>query len=182
MIGRLGYLAAGILLGIVLLQATGQTSPMPYPEIIVPAARIIEREAPARPPTIVERIVYVNVQPELRAEAPGGALEDVQAFCRPVSPVDTDTVRVPDPMFLIRSGAWHESWLGRDELRLAGPTNAGDLLEYTYRSRGSFDFRTDGDSVLVRYGRLNVVRDWFELGSQLFTIYHVIKATTGVLP
>jgi hypothetical protein len=178
MADRLLYLILGAAAGAWLFQSCAPADVVPYPEVIVPAARIIEREPPARPPTIVERIVYVAPQPTLTARAPSGAVEAVDRFCRPVTLVRTDSVTVVDTVLVIRSGSWNESWWTPrpDELRLTGFTNVGDLEERTYRTRGSFDFIAVDDELVVRYGRFNAIGDWLDFGARAWSLFSIVRA------
>ena len=162
--GSLGLVLVGVLLAYIVLPS----EPVAYPEVIVPAARIIEREMPARPPTIVERIVYVNVPPRQVARAIGGAQDNVASFCRPTVLAMTDTleVQVPAPELLLRSGQHQRApiWklFARGNLMIAGPTSHGDLAAADYPVRAGYAFRTSGDSALVRYPRGAFVRDVIE--------------------
>ena len=183
MADRLLYLIFGVGVGVMGLLFFGGGGPelIPYREVIVTTREIEAREPPVRPPTFVERLVFVTPRPALVARAPGGGAEDVAAFCRPVAVMDTDTVVVTDTLFLVRSGVFDESWWGKDRFRVTGPTNAGDLIEYNFQTRGSFDFRADGDSVLVRYGRFGAVRDGAQAAADLWTLFSLGKALVSVL-
>ena len=55
LLGRLGP----FLIGAIFAYLLTPNDPVTYTEVVVPAARIIEREPPARSPTIVERIRFV---------------------------------------------------------------------------------------------------------------------------
>lgn len=181
MADRLLYLLLGAAVGAFAFQSCGSPELPSWPEVVVPAARIIELEPPDRPPTIVERVVYRNIGPAQLASSPGGALEELASFCRPVVVSTVDTVEVADPQLLLRSGSWDDSWWGSDELVLTGFTNAGDLRRYVYHPRGGFDFRTSGDSILVRSGRFNLIRDAWELGAQGWTAYSLLRALLEAL-
>lgn len=176
-LGRLGPFFIGALATYLLLP----NDPVTYTDVVVPAARIIEREAPDRPPTIVERFVFVNVEPRQVATAPGGAVDDVARFCRPTVVATTDTVEVPvaDPMLLFRSTVYDERsmWnpFAKDELFLSGPTSTGDLKGLDFEVRGSFDARASGDSAIVRYPRGALVRDVVETASVIYTAVGLIR-------
>jgi hypothetical protein len=156
---RLGTYAllAGALLGAgVLVGWCARPDPPPrYRNVEVTRDQIEASE----PDTVVqfrERIVYRTVEPEQVAVAPGGAVEDVDAFCRGGGFVRADTLDGggrPDPRLLIRSG----SFSGR-ELVLTGPLSNGDLQQSSYRTRAPFQFRVTGDSVLVQGSRFWWVR------------------------
>jgi hypothetical protein len=177
---KLLYLIFGAAAGAWLFQSCGPADFIAFPEVIVPAARIVEREPPPRPPTIIERIVYVAPRPVQVARAPGGASDALSAFCAPVTLVQgPDTVVVVDTVLVLRSGVYSEAWLpGRkDELRLTGFTNVGDLEERTFRTRGSFDFTTAGGSeVIVRYGRLAFVGDLVDAGAYGWSLFSLLRA------
>lgn len=179
--GSLGLVLVGVLLAYLVLPS----DPVAYPEVIVPAARIIEREMPARPPTIVERIVYVNVPPRQVATAIGGAQDDVAAFCRPVVLAMTDTleVEVPAPELLLRSGEYSPApiWkpFARGNLLLTGPTSHGDLVAADYPVREGFAFRASGDSALVRYPRGAFVRDVIGDAALIYTAVDIIRGIVG---
>lgn len=177
LLGRLGPALVGALVAYLLLPS----DPVTYTDVVVPAARIIEREPPDRPPTIIERIRYVNIPPAQVATAPGGAADDVTRFCRPTVIAKTDTVEVPapDPMLLFRSVSLEERpiWnpLATDELLVTGPTSLGDLQALDYQVRGSFQARASGDSALVRYPRGSMVRDVVEVGAIIYTAIDLIR-------
>lgn len=176
---KLLYLLLGAAAGAFLFQSCAPADVIPFPEVIVPAARIVEREPPARPPTIIERIVYVAPEPSLVARAPSGAADALDRFCRPVSVVQRpDTVTVVDTVLVLRSGVFNETWpwAGADELRLTGFTNVGDLEERTYRTRGSFDFIATGDDLVVRYGRFNAALDWLDFGARAWSVFSIVRA------
>lgn len=138
-----------------------------YRNVVVSAARIVEREPPASPPTIVEKVVYQYLQPSVQAEAPGGALGDVQSFCKPVVVAVTDTVLVPDRQLLLRSVSVDPGWfLGKDEVFVSGLTNTGDLWSADYRVRpGAWSARVAGDSILMRQPRTSIIRQGAELAA-----------------
>lgn len=185
---RIAYFVAGVVATIVATLFSGilEAREVPYPEVIVRVEEIEAREPPARPPTLTERIVYRDLDPELVARAPGGAIELTTRFCAPVTLLDRDTVEVTDTVFLVRSGvhaeaSWFTPWR-TDELRLTGPTNTGELRELTYRTRGSFDFRTDGPIVRVRQGRFNVLGDVADTGARLWALYSLIRVGLENIP
>lgn len=183
LLGRLGPFLVGALVAYLLLP----NDPVTYTDVVVPAARIIEREPPDRPPTIIERVRYVNVPPAQVATAPGGATDDVARFCRPTVVAKTDTVEVPvaDPMLLFRSVSFDERpiWnpLAKDELLVTGPTSLGDLKALDYPVRGSFDVRASGDTALVRYPRGALVRDVVETGAVVYTAIDLIPELIRLL-
>ncbi len=165
-LGTLGYVLIGFLAA--WLWAPRKDH-VPYPEVIVPAARIIKRE-PDTVRTFVDRIRFVNVQPILVARAPGGAQGEVAAFCRPTLLALTDTVEVepPAPRLLLRSGVHSPGWFFQQARRLrTGPTSLGDLQALDFPVRPGFTFRTSGDSVLVRYPRSGLGRELLEFGITL---------------
>ena len=179
---RAAWLIVGMVSGVVLMQFFGPEPFVEFPEVIVPAARIIELEPPARPPTIVERVVY-RFPPVRTARAVGGGTAAVSAFCEPVlTPIQTDTVVVTaGPILMLRSGVYNRSWWGKDNLRLVGPTNMGDLLQLSYHTLGSCDFRTSGDSVIVRYGRFNAVKDYARMASDMWALYSIFAFAIKVI-
>jgi hypothetical protein len=148
---------AGLLAGFVLW---GFPEYVPDPTVIIPAARIIEME----PPEVVrwrDRIVYRYIGPTQVAMAPGGAVEAVATFCKPLVVVDTVVV---ERQVLLRSGVTHDGWfLARGRVELVGLANTGDLIRFTFPTRPGWDFRTSGDSVLLRYPRWSLVRQGAEI-------------------
>jgi len=160
------------------------SEPVVYPEVIVPTARIIERE-PDTIRTFVDRIVTVEVEPTQVAVAPGGATEQVQQFCKPLVVAHTDTVEsgaTVDPMLLLRSVSYDRKWAWRkDHLLLTGPTNEGDLRALDFDVRGDFTARTVGENVLVQYPRGSLIYDVWEGGSQVYTAYKIIENIIEVL-
>lgn len=153
--------AVGAVVGALALYAFQPDRTVTYPEVIVPAARILEREV-VGPPTIVEKVRYVYLQPEVRAVAPAGVAGDVRAFCRPV--VVSDTVRVESP-WVIRSVAETPSMvpLRKSKLLVTSMNGYGDVRAEDYRVRPGFS-ATWGDDVSVRYPRGALFR---ELGEGL---------------
>jgi len=115
------------------------------------------------------------------ARAPGCAVDEVAAFCRPSILAVTDTVvdTLYVPQLLLRSVSYDPAWLwGKDKLLLTGPTSAGDLKALDYSVRGSFTARTSGDSVIVRYPREAVV--WDVLGA-LLQLYGAIDLASRLI-
>lgn len=155
--------------------------PVTYRDVIVSDTVILEREPPARPPTIIERIRYVTIEPRQVATAPGGGASDVAEFCRPTVVATTDTVEVPvvDPMLLLRSVSHDPGWFWqRDNLLLTGPTSTGDLRALDYSVRPGFSVRVHGDSALVRYPRTALFRELLEVALPLgigFGMCHVAR-------
>ena len=185
---RVLYFLVGLAAGAALLLVFGglEATTFPYREVIVRTEEIEAREPPARPPTIIERIQYREIDPQLLARAPGGAVELTARFCAPVTLLDRDTVEVVDTVFLMRSvvhnePSWFTPWRA-DELRLTGPQNTGGLLELTYATRGSFDVRADGPGVRVRQGRFNVLGDIADTGARLWTLYSILSAGLELVP
>jgi hypothetical protein len=137
-------------------------APVPAPSVDYPRVFVhreaIEQLEPKVEVRFVERIKYVIPKPLQVATAIGGGKPDVIAFCAPTVQGDTSAA---DPMLLLRSGSLERGWplFGADQLRLTGPTSTGDLVQSTYRTRGSVSFRTVGDSVLVRYDRWRWAKD-----------------------
>lgn len=181
LLGRLGPFLVGALVAYLLIPS----DPVTYTDVVVPAARIIEREPPDRPPTIIERVRFITVEPRQVATAPGGAMDDVTRFCRPTTVVQTDTVEVPapDPMLLFRSVSFDErpAWnpFAKDELLVTGPTSLGDLRSLDYPVRGSFDIRASGDTALARYPRGALVRDVVETGAIIYTAVDLVGLLLG---
>lgn len=152
-----------------------------FPEVIVTQRELEEREPDIAEPTVIERIRFQTIEPAQLAIAPGGGDPTVADFCRPVTVATTDTVT--DTLILLRSGSVREPSIFTPweplRFRATGPTNAGDLREYTFHPRGGFDFQASGDSVLVRQGRFAVVRDLWETGSQAYTIFSLVSRLIG---
>lgn len=182
MVDRLLYtlLGAGLMAVGLLFFGGLEAQTFPFREVIVRVEELEAREPPPRPPTIVERIVYIAPRPALTARAPSGASEALNRFCAPSRLVQgADSGTVVDTTLVIRSGVFHDSWLPfrSDELRLTGFTNVGDLEERTYRTRGSFDFTTaELREPIVRYGRFNVVRDLVDAGAYGWTLFSLLSA------
>lgn len=148
--------ALGAIVGALVLYAALPQKVISYPEVIVPAARIIERE----PPTEVrwrDRIVYRYVTPDVRATAPGGALDDVARFCRPLVVASTDTVRIGTPS-VIRSVVYNPSLvpLRKDRLLVTSMNGYGDLFAEDYRVRPGYSVSFESG---VRYSRLAPLRE-----------------------
>lgn len=119
--------------------------------------------------TFVDRIVYVEREPEVTVVQPGGGTEIVEDFCKPdtviVEITDTDTIWAPaDTVFLVRSVTHDPGWfLNRDRITLFGPTSVGDLQEVRYKSYGGWSFRTDTE-ILFREPRFGWWREVAEAG------------------
>ncbi|MEM7416797.1 MAG: IMCp domain-containing protein [Gemmatimonadota bacterium] len=167
--------AIGLALGRLL-----SASPEPevtYREVIVSDTVIVEREPPARPPTIVERIRYVDVPVLQLARAPGGAAADVAAFCRPTVLHTTDTVPA-DTVILVRSFTHRPApfWkpLAKDGLTVTGPNSHGDLWAADYRVRDGFSARTAGSELEVRYPRFSVAGDIIDLLGLVSLTIHAV--------
>lgn len=147
-----------------------------YETVIVPIERIIERE-PDTIRTFVDRIVYVQSEPTLVSIAPGGAKEQVQEFCKPVTLVansSTGQGEPVDPMLLLRSVSYNRRWAWRkDHLLLTGIWNVGDLSAYDYGVRGDWTSTTQGQSgfPLVQYPRTSLLYDIWEGGTQIYAVY-----------
>ena len=162
LIGRLGWVLLG---GMIVLIGALSLWPEPiyYPEVIVPAPRILVREVPSGPPTIRERIVYVYLQPDVRAIAPGAVVEDVVRFCRPVVLAIADTLRVPSPS-LIRTGTVTPSIipLRKAHLFLSSMDGYGTLVGEDYGVRLPLGFAAGLEPpfhTVVRYSRLAPFRE-----------------------
>lgn len=158
-LGRLGWAVVGALA----LYVLAWRGPIPYPEVIVPAARIIEREVPSGPPGIVERVRYVYLTPDVRAVAPASVLDDVARFCRPVVVASTDTIQVPSPT-VIRSVVYRPSLvpLVKDQLLVTSMDGYGDLVAEDYSVRAPFGIAAGLEEpyrTTVRYSRLAPVRE-----------------------
>lgn len=145
--------------------------PVMYAEVIVPAARILEQE----PDTVVkwrERIVTVEVQPDVVATAPLGALNDLTAFCAPsmvpptqgpspaiaVQPVPRDTASLGRSV--VHSDGW---FFFKDELTVTALDNYGNLRAEHYRVRDGFSVRFSGNPSTVRSPRFGLVKELVEL-------------------
>jgi len=160
-LGRLGWALVGALAFYVAYPNRVVT----YPEVVVPAARILEREVPAYPPTIRERIVYVYLTPDVRAVAPGGAVEDVARFCRPILVTRSDTVRTTEiGPSLIRTVSYAPPlWpLTRGSLLVTSMDGHGDLVAEDYRVRAPFGIAAGLEApyhTIVRTPRLAPLRE-----------------------
>jgi len=161
-LGRLGWALVG---GTLVLIAALSVWPGPiyYPEVIAPAPRILVREVPPGPPTIQERIIYVYLQPDVRAVAPGAVTDDVARFCRPVTVATTDTVRVPS-LSLIRSVSYTPAIfpLAQGGLLVTSMDGYGDLMAEDYRVRAPFGVAAGLEApyrTTVRYPRWGILRD-----------------------
>jgi len=164
---------AGLIAGYLLF---GGSDPVPYPEVVI-AERILERE-PDTVRTFVDRVVYRYVGPARVAIAPGGAAQEVAAFCRPLILAMVDTVEVESaaPRLLLRSVSHDPGWLWqRDRLTLTGPTSHGDLVGLEYAVRPGFSARTSGDSVIVRYPRGSTVRDLLEGAAMAYGVVAFVR-------
>lgn len=158
--GRLGWAIVGALI----LYVLSDNEPIHYPEVIVPAARIIEREVPPGPPTIIERTRYVYLTPDVRAVAPGAVQADVIAFCRPVTLVDTIHGSVKPSPSVIRSGTLTPSIipLRKAHLFLSSMDGYGDLVGEDYGVRLPVGFSAGLEApyhTTVRYPRLAPLRE-----------------------
>jgi len=163
-LGRLGWALIG---GMVVLVAALSVWPEPYPYsgVIVPAARILEREVPFGPPSIPQRIVYVYLTPDVRAVAPGAVVADVARFCRPTLIAQTDTVRptelVPSVIRTVQTG--HSIIpLRRDPLFVSSMNGYGDLIGEDFRTRPGFGIASglmNPYQTVVRYSRLAPLRE-----------------------
>lgn len=150
--------------------------PIVYSEVVVPARAIEVREPPASAPTIVERIRYVSIPPRQVATAPGGAQSDVVTFCAPTVAQAAGDTTTHAPTLLIRSGTHTPGWFwGKDKLLLTGPTSANALMALDFNVRPGFDFRTSGDSVLVRYPRTGLLREIIEFGVPMLIGYGIAE-------
>lgn len=155
--GRLLWLVAGM----ALLGALQPYHPDPRTDrIIVPAHVVIEREVPARPPKIKERIVYRYKVADLTSTAPSGATLQVQNFCKPsVAVALGDTTSSHPRMELIRSVTYRSSWLPFHDaaLFISTASSDGDLIGRDYRVGADFGAAA-GDSVYVREPRLGAAK------------------------
>ncbi len=167
---RFGPYGLGAVVGcLVMFSVAWPETYVGYPEVIVPARVIIERE-PDTVRTFVDRILFVRAAPVQVAIAPAGALDEVAAFCRPTVLAVTDTVEVeiPAARVLLRSVTHKPGWwFQRDGLLLTGPTSVGALKAFDFRVRPGFSARTSGDTVIVRYPRSGIVRELVEFGVPL---------------
>lgn len=159
---RLLDLLLPALIGALVMYVVSPSEPVSYPEVIVPAARIIERE-PDTVRTFIDRVIYRTIPPVQAATAPAAAQDDVARFCAPTVAMVSDTLS-PPPMLLLRSVAHSPGWFWqRDKLFLSGPTSYGDLNAYDYRVRPGFSVRAIGDSLLVQYPRTSLFREILEV-------------------
>lgn len=189
MIDGLARYLIGAIVGVALaFIVASPAQPVTFDRVVVPPQRIVELEPPARPPTIIERVRFITIQPRQVATAPGGAAPEVSAFCRPVvlEARGEDSVQesTHTPVLVLRSGSYDRSWwnpLSKGELALTGFTNLGDLQRSTYSTRSSFDFRTSGDSVIVRQGRGALVGDVVDLAGRLSLLVLGVLVLGGVL-
>lgn len=153
--------------------------PITYREIIVPAARILEQE----PDTVVrwrERIVYIEVQPEVVATAPLGALDDLQAFCAPSmmppssgppAPVVV-TAAARDTVSVGRAVVHKDGWFWfKDDLTVTAFTNYGDLRAEHFRVRDGFSVRFGPNPSVVRSPRFGLVKEVIEVLAPLAVGY-----------
>lgn len=175
-LGRVGPFLMGLL--VMYLLSPSAPDPVTFREVIVRTEQIEALEPPQRPPTIIERFRFVNVEARQIATAPGGGAPDVADFCRPTVLTLTDTVEVPAPILLVRSGTHSPApwWnpFAKDGLRLNGPTSLGDLRSLDYGVRDGFDFRTSGDSVIVRHPRFAAARDVLNLATDVYVAIDLI--------
>lgn len=184
--GRLGWALVGALLWYALAPGAELVDD-PRP-VFVERTHIVEQE----PDTVVrfiDRIVYVTA-PMVRHEiALGGAALEVAEFCRPsvtrsVSGDSTQSVSPPAPQLLIRSVVFREPGLFRPleraRAQFTGVTSHGDLELQEYLVRGSFEARAGpGTDITVRYGRVALLRDVFEGGSQLWAVFSIGRELWG---
>lgn len=175
------HLLAWILLplaGALALYALSPDRTITYTDVIVPAARIIEREPPIEV-RFRDRIVYRYVEYEQRAVAPGGALEQAQAFCRPqvLMHTQTDTVFQVDTLVLMRSAVHRPGWfISKDDLLVTTVSSVGDLEARDYRVRPGFSAVAAGNDVLVRYPRMALPRELVEILAVLGVGFGIGKA------
>lgn len=153
----LAHRAAWAAVGAVALYAAIPTHKGPtYDHVVVPAARIVEREVPG-PERLKDRVVYRYIPALQVASAPAGAQLQVQSFCAPTVAVaagDTTAAKLPH-VELVRSVVHSSSWLPfrRGSLLVTSVDGVGDLFARDYPVRDDFGVGS-GDSVVVRYGRL----------------------------
>ena len=184
MIRNLVWLLVAMVIGMVLAYALIPSDPIVYNHVIIPAARIIERE-PDTVRTFIDRIRFIEAPARQVAVAPGGAQGQVQAFCQPIIATLSDTVGIGpivDPMLLLRSVRYERRWsVRKDRLFVAGPTNYGDLVAHDYEVRGDFTLAMVGDRPLVQYPRTSLLYDIWEGGSQVYTGYKIAETLIGML-
>jgi len=162
-VDRVIWLVVGAVVAVLggMLWLSGQEAEV-YREIVV-------REIKGEPDTVrtfVDRVVYRDREPELVAVEPGGGEDVVEDFCRPdtvVQVLQGDTVWVAqDTVFLMRSVVHDAGWFfARDNIRVYGPTSAGDLREMRYSSYGGWSIRA-GEGVLFREPRFGWGRPLLE--------------------
>lgn len=185
MASKIVWFIMAMVIGAVALYAL-QPSPTPtYTYVVVPAERIIERE-PDTVRTFVDRIITVEVEPKQVAVAPGGARQQVQAFCQPTieaAQPDTASGESPvDPMLLLRSVRYDRRWsVRKDRLFVAGPVSTGDLMGIDYEVRGDWTLATRSASALVQYPRTSLLYDLWEGGTQVYSTYKILEALWGVV-
>lgn len=171
--------AAGALIGGLVFYTLADLESVRYPEMIVAAARIIEREVPSGPPKLIERIRYVYLTPDVRAVAPGAVLNDVARFCRPVIVAATDTMRVPAPL-VIRSVVLNPSIVPLLKLRLlvTSMDGYGDLVGEDYSVRlplGIAAGLVEPYRTTVRYPRWAPLRELAE-GALWYGAFRLVEA------
>jgi len=145
--GRIGWVLVGVALTLVACLSCWERV-FPYREVETTRVAIIVREVPSGPPGIRDRIVYVYLQPDVRAIAPGAVMEDVERFCRPILIAQSDPERptelgqdsteraLPSPS-VIRSFTVGQTWLPfqRNPLLVTSMNGYGDLVAEDYRVR-----------------------------------------------
>ncbi len=166
--------ALGAIVGALVFYALYPDRVHSYPEVVIPAARIIERE----PPVEVrwrDRVVYRYVIPDVRATAPGGAIDDVVRFCRPVSVMGQDsTIRGVSSPAVIRSVVHNPSLvpLRKDRLLVTSMNGYGDLFAEDFRVRPGYSISFNSG---VRYSRFAPLHELGE-GALWYLTFRTVEA------
>lgn len=154
---------------------------------VTDSSKVVAGETPAEPLPLPQRVTTTTEQPVARAIAAGAARVDVATFCAaagwtqpgasPPAPLEdvsaaaiADTPGVPPAsappastsplpvrpsvVALIRSGE-----VDRTSAVLRLVESDGDLRADRFRVRPPFQFRVDGDSLIVRGSRFGILRD-----------------------
>jgi hypothetical protein len=141
-------------------------APLKYTEFIVDTIRA----EPDTVPQFIERIVYVEKEPEFVATQEGGAEERLEDFCKPeiVTQIDTiqgDTVYVAVPtQMAVTAVKTTEPWLwwGNQTVDIFGFDNAGNRKEYMYHSRPGWQFAT-GSGIFFQEPRFAWAKTAFKI-------------------
>lgn len=150
-----------------------------YRDVEVPVERIREVERVDTVVDLRERIVFRTGEPETVAVATGAARPDLDRFCGPLIQAAADSAsgaaadgradvgETPAiaPALLLRSARTEPGWFWRSgSVVLTGPTNTGDVRQFTYRVRPGWQAAVAGDSILMQTPRFGWVRELTEAG------------------